>query len=237
MIGGIYCVMDVGDNKTITQELLGKEIPIKIKRIDDALNKIIGTVSNLSKLAFQDYQIQDYLLNIAYSAMSRRMSARHRRDFLNDTVDLMHSMGVWVQKGYGKEENVDGKDYRPFGGGSSENPTSRNHSGEDMNPDERFKKSIYGTVGKIVGTPNIQNWYIVFAATMPYAVRLEHKPVNGMSGGYGKRVMIGQFHTLMNQFVRDSGMGLSGSGGVKIQKYYYGYIFESTNASQIVEAG
>jgi hypothetical protein len=181
------------------------------------------TTDMYSQMYTSAADIEKYLISIAYTSMSRRISAKHRRDFLNDTVDLMHSMGVWVQKGYGKNGQ---NQVRQFKGGTPERTTSRKPHTE--RPEDRLQKNI-GTVSKIVGTPMPTHWYVCFAATMPYAVRIEYE--------YKKRVLIGQFHTLMNQFVRDSGMGLNGDGGVKFYKYYYGYIFESTNASQIVEAG
>jgi len=239
MIGGIYFIMDCGTNKEVTQNLLGKTTTIKIKEVDRKINLIIDAVSDLSSMSFPSNDISNYLFKIAKGSMSRRISASHRRDFKNETVDLMHSIGVSVQKGFGA--GIDSRNIKksPFNGGSQEVGSRRRRS-DHPDPKSRFDTFSTTAIGTAIGGAGFQrnHWYIMFSVSMPYAVRLEHQRVPSFhgkqTGGYGKRVLIGQFHTLMNQFVRDSGMSVSG-GGVKVQQYWYGYIFETNGRSEIIE--
>ena len=62
---------------------------------------------------------------------------------------------------------------------------------------------------------------------MPYAVRLEHKMVQGIepAGGYEKRVLIGNINSVVNAFERKFGRLI----GMK-----YGYIFETTGETELI---
>lgn len=248
MIGGIFAEMVLGSTEEVTLKLLSKDAPVKVKRIDHYLDKLIGERKHLDWVFFTKEEIASFLVDISYQSVSRRISAKHRRDFEDWSGDLLRSMGVIIYHN-GKFQTS-----RRFEGGKATGPKKHKE-----NPDTRFTSFGYGYASRSLSKGG--RWTVCYVATMPYAVRLEHKPVqstsyseyrtkfvNGLkarekvsstipSGGYNKRVLIGQFHTLMGQFIRDFGRASLQTSPRVVDSYQYGYVFETRDTGEIIEAG
>ena len=252
MIGGIYAEMVLGSTESVTLKLLSKDAPVKVKSIEKHLNNLLGERKNLDWVFFTKEEIASFLVNISYQSVSRRISAKHRRDFEDWSGDLLHSMGVIIY--------YDGKDQasKRFGEGKESEGTAGTKKHKE-NPSTEFLSFTKGYKDRSISKGGL--WTVCYVATMPYAVRLEHKPVqstdyseyhtksyNGIpkktkvsgmipSGGYNKRVLIGQFHTLMGQFIRDFGRVSQQSSNRVVDRYQYGYVFKTRNTGEVIEIG
>lgn len=230
-VGGIFCSVGVG-------------------RLLDA--KVLDSVNRRSYMYFGEKVLYDHelepiiaetLLRSATYSM-KYVSTRGGRDFNNDTIDLMKSMGVVVYNPKGeivlyqsysasgahREQEYSTK--VKFGmlgalGVSEIREHSRNKKRNHPDPVERFESFIQFI-------PNSHSyrgsgWSVAFVASMPYAVRLEHELVPGFypHGGFGKRVLIGNINSVVNAFQRKFGRVI----GVK-----YGYIFETTGEKELIRS-
>lgn len=220
MIGGIFCSCTVGR--------------VYVPEVVDSINRYSYMLFGEKTLSQEELNgiIVWALLKSATYAM-KYVSAKGGRDYKNDTIDLLKSMGVVVYNKQGeivayqrysasKASSEQSYSKKIEGGllgglGVSEITTSRMRKHPD--PDKRFTEFIKRIPQAHSYRGN--GWSVAFAATMPYAVRLEHKKVDN-SGGYEKRVLIGNINSIVNAFYRK--WGTDSNKGVK-----YGYIFETTN--------
>lgn len=195
MTGGIYC-----------ECLIGHPVqPALLASVNKRSYRVLGEAA-LSEKEVQDF-LRETIFAEAKAAFSRRASDRSHRGFTNETVDLMHSMGLAV---YYNGRLLD--DYQ-FGGGHSERTPGRGkHTGVD--PNTRFRSFVYQYAGE-TKTKGLNGYSVVFVATMPYAVRLEFERVD-KTGGYNKRVMSGFINTVVNQFGK----------AIPVKQVEYGYIME-----------
>lgn len=237
MIGGIYCSCTVG----------GVYVPSVIDAVQYYCSSIFGKELNKLYPKELDEMIVVSLLRCATYAM-KYVSAKGGRGFKNDSMDLLKSMGVAVydKRGYlaafqqysaSKASNeqssssVKGGLLGSLGISEFKPPRDRSYHPD---PHERFMDFIKMSV---VSSNSFRGkgYSVAFVATMPYAVRLEHKKVAGFGGperhdhgGFGKRVLIGNINSVVNAFYRK--WGDESNRDVK-----YGYIFESTGQSEEVK--
>ena len=227
-VGGIYCSCGVG-------------------RLLDA--KVLDSVNKRSYMYFGEkvlYEdelfpiIAETLLRSATYAM-KYVSAKRGRDYKNDTIDLMKSMGVVVYSprgeiasyqrysasGASNEQDYSSKIKSGLLGdlGISKINPPRDRSKDHPDPQVRFESFIRFIPNRY--SYRGSGWSVAFVASMPYAVRLEHKMVQGIepAGGYEKRVLIGNINSVVNAFERKFGRLI----GMK-----YGYIFETTGETELI---
>jgi hypothetical protein len=225
MIGGIFCSCTVGK--------------VYVPEVVDSINRysyMLFGEKALSQDELNDIIVLALLRSATYAM--KYVSAKGGRDYKNDTIDLMKSMGVVVYSKQGEivayqkysaskassEQSYSKKIEEGLLGGLGVSEFTTSRVRKHPNPDERFTEFIKGIPQAHSYRGN--GWSVAFVATMPYAVRLEHKRVDD-SGGYEKRVLIGNINSVVNAFYRQ--WGTESNRGVK-----YGYIFETTNAVESI---
>ena len=191
MIGGIYCESYIG---RVYDE--GKFESIHVR-----MNRLFGSSLGLPSNKTLTQQIIDAWYNLVSRKMGRILSSWRvpgSRGYYNRTVDLTRSICMGVYKN-GKLRRM----YR-FTGGSNEKETT----GKERHPDPSSRAEQFLNEYDLV---HKNDYAIVIAATMPYAVRLEVE--------YGYNVLHDVINRMISSIEEYSG-GKSNS--------LYGYIFEST---------
>lgn len=218
MIGGIYCEATLGfivDNGLILS-------------VRQGMKNLFGDKDIIPKGDTFNEQIINYWYNDISKKMGKILSSWKyptNRGYFNRTVDLTRSicLGIYYN---GKLKRM----YR-FTGGKRERTAfspSENASVKDTirmedysrtshpNPASRAKEFLdkYETIGK-------KGFSIVIAATMPYAVRLEHNgSIGGIYRGYNIPVLkhvVNRMLASVYDFKKENKSGV-----------FYGYVFEST---------
>ena len=205
MIGGIYCEAGLGP-------IYSEKTLMSVKQ---KFNKLVG----FGEIVPKGDTLNEQIINHFYNKISRKMgrvlsswSYPSNRGYNNRTVDLTRSicMGIYHR---GKLKRM----YR-FTGGSSEEPTT----GKERHPDpasraKRFLES-YDLINK-------NDFSVVIAATMPYAVRLEKDVLSSVVGKDGKTYYgydMPVLSLIINRLMADIYDFKERDSGI-----FYGYVFET----------
>lgn len=202
MIGGIYCEAGLGpiyDNGTLLS-------------VRQNFKQLFGSGDIIPKGETLNEQIINYWYNTISRKMGRILSSwsyGHGRGYKNRTIDLTRSicLGIYYR---GRLRRM----YR-FSGGSSEAEATGREKHPD--PSARAKKFLesYDLINK-------NDFSIVIAATMPYAVRLEYNGIGKKSktdyAGYNLPVLKDVVNRMLTSVYDFKGS----DRGV-----FYGYVFET----------
>lgn len=205
MIGGIYCEVPFFN-------VYDKSVASSARK---RAKELLGYDVKFLSTEVLDFHIRAKLFELGKDGLSRRMS-RIPRGYENRTVDLMRSTGMAVF-----HDGVLQEDYtHQYSGGqteSSEKPTKHKEG-----PETRF----YRFIRQYECLYN-KGFTVVFAATMPYAVRMEMDGFrfvttpHGTFGGYAASVLKLGINDIIGKLVN--------SRNPKIKSpVKYGYIFESS---------
>lgn len=216
MIGGIFCDCLCGDDYRIYQVLLGEKTMDALRSITYKSDLILNGTFSVVDVRNVVPPAGKLLLKYSYNALSRRASASHRRGFKNETTDLMKSFGVAI---YHNNELLYSK---KFGGGRNESPVPKRPKHWPDSSEAYFSEFIRELPNSL--PKNMNGWHIVYVATMPYAVRLEHSRVDE-SGGYGKKVLIGQINTIIKELNRSITKATKEGNLPLVREMNYGYFF------------
>jgi len=205
MIGGIYCEAGLGP-------IYSEKTLMSVKQ---KFNKLVG----LGEIVPKGDTLNEQIINHFYNKISRKMgrvlsswSYPSNRGYNNRTVDLTRSicMGIYHR---GRLKRM----YRFTGGSSEESPT-----GKERHPDpaSRAKKFLeeYDLINK-------NDFSVVIAATMPYAVRLEKDVWASVVGKDGKTYYgydMPVLSLIINRLMADIYDFKESDRGI-----FYGYIFET----------
>lgn len=191
MIGGIFCQCELGEIYK----------PRTLESVNRRCYQLVGNG------IIEDYRLKALLLETlwktAYRATSKYISTKSMRDFKNDTIDLMRSMGCAIYY------NGNLKTAAQFSANNAvrEQITEKQRNRKHPAPFARFSEFVQS-----MPLWARDGWSVAFVATMPYAVQLEK--------GYGKRVLIGNINSVVNAFYREF-------WPEKRKQIWYGYYFET----------